>query len=203
MSKRRLLLLFILAGAILGLVFGVRFYQSGLGPSDGEVRDLLADYTAKIAAGDLAGARELMTAETRPLLRDPGTPLGEAVYRNLSLVSVDRVYAESGNGTAADVTLRTADTLKIMAKAGILFGERIAEEGPAEDADRLLNEIYTEILSRDDLPLLDCFCVVRFEKRDGHVLIAGDEALRRAVEGGSEQSLSVLEQFGAGINGSE
>ena len=192
MTKSRIISLFVFAGVIFGLVLGVRFYRSARGPSEEAVRDLLAAYIEKINAGDLAGARELMTPESRQMLRDPGTVLGESVYRNLVLVSVDRFFAEDGNGVAADVVLRTADTLKIMTKAGLLFGERVAEEGPAEDADALMDEIYTEILSREDLPLLDRFCVVRFETRNGKLMIAGDDDLRQALEGNSGLDLSAL-----------
>ena len=184
MSKERLLALFVFAGLILGLVAGIYFYRSNRGPSREETAAFLAEYIGKIAEGDLSGARDMMTDDTRFLLRDPGTVLGETMYRMLSLRSTENILPEGDGIYTADVVLNGPDRLKITAKAGILFGERAAEEGPAEDADRRMAEIYEEILAREDLPMLDSFCLVRLEFQNGKLLIRGDEALQQALEGG-------------------
>ncbi len=185
MMKTRLLILFAAAGLILASVTGVYIYQTYREPSENEIIALISDFTAKIASGDFAGARELLTEDTASLLRDPGTALGRTVYENLSLKSVDHVFTEGRGFYAADVILTTPDVLKITAKAGILFGERITEEGPAADPDALIAGIYDEILARGDLPLTEHFCVVRLELQNGKLLIRADEQLRQALEGGS------------------
>ena len=195
MTKKHLLITFLAAGLILALIAGVYVYQIHRTPSREEVASLLTAFTEKIASGDTGGARELLTEETRSLLRDPGTALGETVYRNLSLRSVENILIEGGGTFAADVILTTPDTLKIMTKAGILFAERVTDEGPSEDPDQLMSAIYDEILEREDLPMLDHFCVVRLEIRSGKLLIRADDTLRRIIEGESEEIGSTLGKF--------
>ena len=151
MSKNRMLILFAAAGVILALVLGVYFYRSNLGPTRGEVTTaLLEDFFGKIAANDLPGARALMTNETRSLLREPGTMLGQTVYQQLKLKSVDDVFADGGL-YVADVTLTGLDTLKVTTKAGMLFAEQVTESGPVDDPDQAMAEIYEEILGRQFL----------------------------------------------------
>ncbi len=183
MTKKSILILFTAAGLILAVILGVYFYRSNLGPTKENVVALLQAFTEKIAAGDPDGARGLMTADTREFLRDPQTLLGETIYRNLKLRSVDSIFTEGGGNYAADVVLTMPDTLKITAKAGLLFGEKVAEEGPADDPDQAITEIYEEILSRDDLPMIDSYCVVRIVMQDGKLLIRGDETLQKTLEG--------------------
>lgn len=195
MTKKHLMITFLAAGLILALVTGVYVYQTHRAPSREEIETLLQEFTERIASGDLSGARELLTEESRSLLRDPGTALGETIYCELRLKSVENILTEGSGIYTADVILTTPDTLKIMTRAGILFGERVTEEGPAEDPDRLMSEIYDEILSRDDLPMLDHFCVVRLMVRNGKPLIHADETLRRVLEGESEEIGSALNKF--------
>ena len=183
MTKNRILLLFLTAGLILAVVLGVYFYQTNQSYSAAEVTALLENYFEKIRSGDLAGARELMTPDTAQLLREPGTALGERIYRDLSLTSVDNVNAGSGGMFTADVILTLPDTLSITAKAGLLFAERVTEEGPADDADAVMASIYDEILARDDLPMTEAFCIVRLTDKEGRLLIAGDEKLQQTIEG--------------------
>ena len=185
MTRKHLLILFTAAGLILGLAAGIWTWRLNRGLSAEDITGCITDFTAKIAAGDLQGARNLMTEETGSLLRDPGNSLGEVMYRKLSLKSVDHVMAENGDIYSADVILTSPDRVKIAAKAGILFGERVTAEGPAEDTDRMMAEIYEELLSRDDLPMLDSFCVIRVENRNGKPLIRGDETLQRILENGN------------------
>ena len=182
MSKTRMLILFAAAGVILALVLGVYFYRSNLGPTRGEVTALLEDFFGKIAANDLPGARALMTNETRSLLREPGTMLGQTVYQQLKLKSVDDVFADGGL-YVADVTLTGLDTLKVTTKAGMLFAEQVTESGPVDDPDQAMAEIYEEILTRDDLPLVDNFCMIRMEMRNGKLLILADTTLQQTIEG--------------------
>ena len=184
MTKTRLLILFAAAGLILASIVGAYVYQTWREPSQSEIVGLITDFVGKIASGDLPGARALLTDDSASLLRDPGTTLGRTVYAGLSLKSVDHVYTEGRGFYAADVILTAPDAAKITAKAGILFGERITEEGPAEDPDALIEEIYDEILNREDLPMLDQFCVIRLEVHGAKLLIRADEQLQKAVEGG-------------------
>lgn len=193
MSKNRILILFIAAGLVLAVVFGAYFYRSNLGPSQNEIISLLNDFIGKIAAGDLDGARKLMTEETRGMLREPGTILGETVYRALKLKSIDSIYNEGSGGFAADVILTMPDTLKIMSTAGILFGEKVAENGPAADPDQEMANIYNEILSRDDIPMIDNFCVIRMEMRNGQLFILGDKSLQKTLEGGIAENSNLLD----------
>ena len=195
MAKNRTMILFIAAGLVLAVVLGAYFYRSNLGPSQSEIVSLLNNFMEKIAAGDLDGARKLMTEETRGTLRQPGTILGETVYRELKLKSIESVYNEGSGGYAADVILSVPDTLKIMSTAGILFGEKVAEVGPADDADQMMTEIYTEILSRDDIPMIDNFCVIRMEMRNGQLLILGDKGLQKALEGGITENSNLLDMI--------
>ena len=184
MSQKRILMLFAAAGIILAIVLGVYAYRSNLGPTKNEVTALLESFIGKIAAGDMEGARALMTEETRTMLRDPGTELGQTVYRELKLKSVDAVYSEGSGFYTADVVLTGLDTMKVMATAGVLFAEQVTETGPVGDTDQAMAEIYEEILSRDDLPYLDNFCIVRMTLRNGELLIVGDSALQQTLEGG-------------------
>ena len=193
MAKNHMLIIFIAAGLVLAVVLGAYFYRSNLGTSQGEFVSLLNEFVEKIAAGDFDGARELMTEETRGMLREPGTVLGETVYHKLKLKSIDSIYNEGNGGYAADVILTVPDTLKIMTKAGILFGERAAESGPVEDPDHAMAEIYEEILSRDDIPMIDNFCVIRMEMRGGQLLVLCDAALQKALEGGVSESSNILD----------
>ena len=195
MAKNRIMIIFIAAGLVLAVVLGAYFYRSNLGPSQSEIVSLLNNFMEKIAAGDLDGARKLMTEETREMLREPGTILGETVYRELKLKSIESVYNEGSGGYAADVILSVPDTLKIMSTAGILFGEKVAEVGPADDADQMMTEIYSEILSRDDIPMIDNFCVIRMEMRNGELLILGDKGLQKALEGGITENSNLLDMI--------
>ena len=195
MAKNRIMIIFIAAGLVLAVVLGAYFYRSNLGPSQSEIVSLLNNFMEKIAAGDLDGARKLMTEETRGMLRQPGTILGETVYRELKLKSIESVYNEGSGGYAADVILSVPDTLKIMSTAGILFGEKVAEVGPADDADQMMTEIYSEILSRDDIPMIDNFCVIRMEMRNGQLLILGDKGLQKALEGGITENSNLLDMI--------
>ncbi len=184
MTKSRLLFMFAAAGLIFALIVGVYVYQTYREPTQNEITAFLTEFTEKIASGDLPAARKMMTEDTRSLLRDPGTALGVSVYRNLSLKSVDHVFTEGEGIYAVDAVMTAPDTMKIMAKAGILFGERITEEGPADDPDQMIASIYDEILSREDLPMMDQFCVVRLEIQNGKLMIRADEQLQQALEGG-------------------
>lgn len=195
MAKNRIMIIFIAAGLVLAVVLGAYFYRSNLGPSQSEIVSLLNNFMEKIAAGDLDGARKLMTEETRGMLRQPGTILGETVYRELKLKSIESIYKEGSGGYAADVILTVPDTLKIMSTAGILFGEKVAEVGPADDADQMMTEIYSEILSRDDIPMIDNFCVIRMEMRNGELLILGDKGLQKALEGGITENSNLLDMI--------
>lgn len=192
MTKTRLMIFFIIAGLLLALVLGIYFYRANLGPTQAEVVRLMQSFTEKIAAGKLDEARTLMTEETRALLRDPGTAMGKTIYRGLKLVSVENIYRERGNAYTADIILRSPDSLKIMLKAGELMTERSKGEETEGNADQALAEIYAEILSRDDLPEIDRFCVIRLEMRNGQLLIAADAALQQALEGSSGESLDVI-----------
>ena len=192
MTKTRLLILFAIAGLIFASIAGVYVYQTFRDASQDEITGLISDFFEKIASGDFSGARQLMTDDTASLLRDPGTVLGKTVYANLSLKSVDHVYSEGKGSYAADTVLTVPDVLKITTKAGILFGERITEEGPAEDPDAVIAEIYDEILTRDDLPMMDQFCVIRLEMNNGKLLIRADEQLQHALEGGSALDVEAL-----------
>ena len=196
MTKQRMLLLFAAAGLILAAVIGIAVYQSHLSPSEEEITAVLTEFIGQLASGDMKRARDMLTEETRPLLRDPGTVLGKTVYRNLSLKSVDNIGEEGDDVFTADMILTAPDTLKIMATAGVLFAERTEETVPAEGADRLMEAIYTEILSRKDLPMLDQFCTVRLELRNGRLLINADEALQRALEGDSLSNSDLLQKIG-------
>ena len=195
MTKKHLMILFLAAGLILALIAGVYVYQTHRAPSREEIETLLTEFTERIASGDLSGARELLTEESRGLLRDPGTALGETIYRELRLKSVDNILTEGGDIYTADAILTTPDTLKIMTRAGILFAERVTEEGPAEDPDQLMSDIYDEILSRNDLPMIDHFCVVRLIIQNGKLRISLDETLRRVIEGESEEIGSALNKL--------
>ena len=195
MTHKRILFFFILAGLILAAVLGSYFYHSNLGPTHEVMEDLLREFTEAIADGDLQKARSLMTPETAVCLRDPGTLLGEKVYRSLKLKAVENIYTQDKNVYTADVTLTALDTLKVMAKAGQLFGEQIAENGPTEDPDQAMADIYTQILSREDLPVIDTFCVVRLEMRSGNLYIIGDAALQRVLEGDPETYSEMLERM--------
>ena len=195
MAKNRIMIIFIAAGLVLAVVLGAYFYRSNLGPSQSEIVSLLNSFMEKIAAGDLDGARKLMTEETRGMLRQPGTILGETVYRELKLKSIESIYNEGSGGYAADVILSVPDTLKIMSTAGILFGEKVAEVGPADDADQMMTEIYSEILRRDDIPMIDNFCVIRMEMRNGELLILGDKGLQKALEGGITENSNLLDMI--------
>lgn len=195
MTHKRILFFFILAGMILAAVLGFYFYRSNLGPTGEAVETLLQKFTESIAAGDFQKARNLMTPETAVFLRDPGTLLGEKVYQSLKLKTVENIYTQGNNIYTADVTLTTLDTLKVMAKAGQLFGEQIAENGPTDAPDQAMVDIYTQILSREDLPLIDTFCVVRLEMRSGNLYIIGNAALQRVLEGDPETYSEMLEKM--------
>ncbi len=190
MTKRNLLFLFVCAGLIFALIAGVYVYRLNRPPGPEEAQELLRTFIGRIAGGDLAGARELMTPETAQLLRDPGTALGRTVYRNLTLVSAENILPSGENGLSADVVLSAPDTLAIMAKAGQLFAEQVTENGPAEDPDAAVAEIYDELLARDDLPLLPQFLIVRMVRNGGSLRIVGDAALQSAVEGGSTDAMN-------------
>ena len=196
MTKRRILFFFLMSGLILAAVIGVSVYQSHIGPSEEEVTAVLTTFIDRIRIGDMNGARNMLTEETRSLLRDSGTSLGRSVYRNLSLKSADNVMEEDKDVFRVEVILNAPDTLKIMAAAGIMFGERIVENGPEEDADGLMEAIYDEILSRNDLPMMDHFCAVRLELRDGRLQIRADEALQQALEGDSLSNSELLMKMG-------
>ena len=193
MNKNRLLFFFITAGLLLALVLGIYFYQANLGPTQAEVVSLLQSFTDKINAGKMDEARSLMTEDTRSLLRDPGTVMGETIYRKLRLKSLENIYTEGGNSYTADVVFRVPDSLKIMLKAGELMEQRTAGEESEEDAAQMLAEIYTEILSREDLPEIDRFCVIRLKMQNRQLLIDGDEYLQQALEGGSAESLGIID----------
>ena len=195
MTKKHLMITFLAAGLILALIAGVYVYQTHKAPSREEIEGLLTDFTEKIASGDPAGARELLTEESRGLLRDPGTTLGKTIYRELKLKSVENILTEGGEIYTADVVLTTPDTLKIMAGAGILFAERVTEDGPAEDPDQLMSDIYDEILSRDDLPMIDHFCVVRVMVQNGKLRIGMDETLQQVIEGESAAIGNMLDKL--------
>ncbi len=195
MTKKHLMFTFLAAGLILALVTGVYVYQMHLAPSRDEVTALLGTFTERIAAGDVSGARELLTEESRGLVRDPATALGKTIYRELRLRSVENILTEGSGAFTADVILTTPDTLTIMARAGILFAERVTEEGPAEDPDHLLASIYDEILTREDLPMTDRFCVVRLVNRNGKLLISADETFVRALEGDSGEIGKAMEKL--------
>ncbi len=185
MSKKHLLFLFCAAGLILAVVIGSFVYQLYREPSRAEIESLISDYVGKIAAGDLNGARELMTEDSKAMLRTPGTILGEVIYRNLSLKIVDNVYSEGDGAYAAEVVLSVPDALKITAKAGLLYAEQTSENGVPDDPDRKMAEIYEEILARSDLPIQDYFCVMHLEVQNGKLLIKADETLQTALEGGT------------------
>ena len=195
MDKKHILFLFFAAGLILALVIGIYVYQSSALPSQVDFGNVLKQFTERLSAGKYEDARALLTEESRKEVRDPGTVLGQTVYRELRLKSVENILQEDDRHFTADVVFTAPDTFRIMTKAGMLFGEKVVEEGPAEDPDAVLAEIYEEILSRDDLPVLDQFCVVRFIHRDGRLLIDADEAFRNAIEGGSAESAAAIEQF--------
>ena len=183
MTNKRILLLFGAAGLILAVVLGVYFYRINLDPAQSEFVGLLQNFIGKINSGDLPSARAMMTEETRSMLRDPGTLLGETIYRNLKLKSIESIYSEGSRAYRANVILSAPDTFKIVTKAGMLFEERASGEEPSDDPDRKIAEIYEEILSRDDIPMIDNFCVIRFELRNGELRILGDDNLQKALEG--------------------
>lgn len=192
MTKNRILLLFIAAGLILALVLGFYVYRTNRPPAVSDAEELLQAFINRITNGGTAGARELMTAETAHLLRDPVTDLGRTVYRNLTLVSVDNVFISGEKTLSAYVILSTVDTLTVMTKAGLLFAEQAAENGPAEDPDAVMAEIYKTILSREDLPMAEQFLIIRMSYADGNLRIIGDETLQRALEGSSAESLNAV-----------
>ena len=191
MTKKGLLLLFFTAGMILAVIFGVYFYQANRPHSAAEVTALLQDFLGKINRGDLNGARKLMTPETASLLRDPGTELGKVIYRNLALTAVDNVTQSDENIISADVILSVPDTLTITAKAGLMFAEQVTESGPADDPDAAMAAIYEDLLSRENLPVTETFCIVRMTDTGGKLLIMGDRALQQALEGNMEQFTGV------------
>ena len=192
MTKRNLLFLFVCAGLILALIAGIYVYRLNRPPGSEEAEELLRTFIGRIAGGDVAGARELMTPETAQLLRDPGTALGRTVYRNLTLVSAENILPSGDGGLSADVVLSAPDVLSIMAKAGQLFAERVTENGPVEDPDAAVAEIYDELLTRDDLPLLPHFLIVRMVRTGGSLRIAGDAALQNAIEGGGQDAVNSI-----------
>ena len=196
MTHKRILFFFILAGLILAAVLESYFYRSNLGPTHEAMEDLLREFTEAIADGDLQKARSLMTPETAAYLRDPGTLLGKKVYQSLKLKTIENIYTQGKNVYTADVTLTALDTLKVMAKAGQLFGEQIAKNGPTDDPDEAMADTYTQILSREDLPVIDTFCVIRLEMRNGNLYIIGDTALQRVLEGDPETYSEMLERMG-------
>lgn len=193
MNKNRLLFFFITAGLLLALILGIYFYRANLGPTQAEAVSLLQSFTEKINSGKLEEARSLMTEDTRPLLREPGTAMGKTLYQKLRLKSVENICTEGGNTYTADVVFRAPDSLKIILKAGELMEQRTAGAKTEEDADQVLAEIYTEILSRDDLPEIDRFCLIRLKMQNGQLLIDGDESLQQALEGGSAESLGIID----------
>ena len=199
MSKRNMMLLFLCAGLILALIMGVYVYQMNRPPDLQDAADLLQTYVGRIVNHDLRGARDLMTPETAGLLRDPGTALGMAVYKNLSLASVEHALPAEGRNLTVDVVLNTLDTFAIMTKAGQLFAEQVTENGPAEDPDAAIAEIYDEILMRDDLPMIPAFLIVHLTYDDGSLRIVGDTTLQNALEGNSSANLTGI----SGIFGSE
>ena len=195
MTHKRILFFFLLAGLILAAILGFYFYRSNLAPSREAVESLLQEFIETVAAGDLSKARNLMTEESAVLLRGPGTLLGEKTYQSLRLKKIENIYTQGNNSYTADITLTTLDTLKVMVKAGQLFGEQIAENGPADDPDQAMADIYSEILSRDDLPLIDNFCIIQMEMRNGKLLIKGDTALQQALEGNPEDTGNIFKKM--------
>lgn len=195
MTHKRILFFFILAGLILAAILGFYFYRSNLAPSREAVESLLQEFIETVAAGDLSKARNLMTEESAVLLRGPGTLLGEKTYQSLRLKKIENIYTQGNNSYTADITLTTLDTLKVMVKAGQLFGEQIAENGPADDPDQAMADIYSDILSRDDLPLIDNFCIIQIEMRNGKLLIKGDTALQQALEGNPEDTGNIFKKM--------
>ena len=75
MTGKHLLITFLAAGLILAVIAGVYVYQMNLAPSREAIETLLTSFTERLASGDVSGARELLTEESRGLIRDPGTAL--------------------------------------------------------------------------------------------------------------------------------
>lgn len=195
MSKeRRILLTFLCAGLILGAVAAVFVYNRVKAPDADEVMALAQRFTGSLNAGNVQSAAELLTPDTRGLLKSPANALGSAVYRGLLVKSVDHVYNEGGNQYSADVVFTGPDTFLIMAKAAQIAAERETDE---------LEPIYEEILARDDLPQIDSFCIVRLERIGGTLLIAADETLINTLEGNPAASGAALDALLGGQSLSE
>ncbi|MBQ6341645.1 MAG: hypothetical protein IJI41_00840 [Anaerolineaceae bacterium] len=193
MSNKRILLLFGAAGLMLAVILGVYFYRINLDPARSEFVALLQNFVGKINSGDLSSARSMMTEETRSMLREPGTVLGETVYQKLKLKSVESIYSEGSGAYSANVLLTVPDTLKIITKAGMIFDEKSSKTESSADPERIITDIYEEILSRDDIPMIDNFCVIRFELRNGELLIIGDKPFLKALEGNIEENTNILD----------
>ena len=185
MSKeRRILLIFLCAGLLLGTIAAVFVYKRVKAPDADEVMALMQRFTGYLNAGNIQSAAELLTPDTRGLLKSPANALGAAVYSGLLVKAVDHVYNEEGSKYSADVTFTAPDTFRIMAKAAQIAAERETDE---------LDPIYEEILARDDLPQIDSFCVVRLERVGGTLLIAADETFINTLEGNPAASGAALD----------
>lgn len=183
MSGKRILLLFMIAGLILAAVFGIYFYRAYRPADAAEAEELLRTFLTHINRGELPEARDLMTPGTENFLRDPGTALGERIHSSLSLHSFGNFTRGEDQVLTAEITLRMLDTLSITVEAQAAYSARTAENGPADDPDQVMADIYEEILSRDDLPLYDHSLTVSMIRESGTLKIIGDPILQKALEG--------------------
>ena len=189
MSRNRILILFTAAGLILAAVIGVFVYQTFRAPSEAEIRAVISDFIADITAGDLESARELMTMDTRSMLYDPITLLGETIYRNLKLKTIDEIRRIDEKTYTADVILNAPDSLTITSKALEILFSRFDGPSSISETDRKLAGIYEELLSREDLPMMDYYCVFTLKVENGKLLIRADNNLVNTLEGNIGQIL--------------
>lgn len=183
MNAKRLIR-FIAAGVLLAMLSGISVYL--LNSEEPGFRNCMENFTEALSQGNITSAREWVAASGKEAIRMPQNALSEAVYRDLSLVSFGNVSPSGENQWAADATLRTIDTIPIITKANYLFYERLstAEQEPTEaEMNAAFDEIFTEILSRDDLPMKETLCIVTFTKENGAIRILPDDEFIKVIQG--------------------
>jgi len=194
MSKRNLLI-FILLGLAGGLLCGIIVYDLNNDRLSGQVDSIIREFFLQISEGNLTKAEKCLRAADQGDLERPNTALGEAVYRELRLLSIENISRMENDQWSAEVIVQFPDTLIIMGKVMELLPESFLKADETEQ-NMMLESVYEALLAREDLPMVKQYIKVKLTQEEGSPRVVFDEQLRSAIEGNIRENWNTLQNLG-------
>lgn len=196
MSRNKKIILICFCVGLICAVWAFFIGRSAVSPKESPEAVIQNFFTA-VSKGNLNEARKFLIPGEEKVLRDPVSTLSQSTFANLKVETIGNTV-HSGDGTIiVDVTLQRLNTKQIMNKAAFLMIDEMMLQSQTavpeiSEPDKVMNDIYEEILSQGDLPTESVLCLTTLKEIDHEWKIIPDDLFIRTIEGNLQENINSI-----------